>query len=148
VDRLVEAIATRREVLLARRGHGPDDDLDADDFREEDDALRVLQSAAVAGRSAVRARPGGFTRGWAGGFLSLAEPMVQMVTSFMAGWNGVHQPEPRDRCVALGERTGLYIDDVVPKGCTPGYLPWLIAGPSAGSSDRCCRPRRGRRIGR
>jgi hypothetical protein len=57
VDRLVEAIAARCEALLARRGHGTDDDLDADDFREEDDALPLIQSAAIAGRSAVRSRP-------------------------------------------------------------------------------------------
>jgi 3-methyladenine DNA glycosylase AlkD len=59
------------------------------------------------------------------------EPMVQMMMNFTAGWIGVHQPEHRDRCVALGERTGLYEDEVVPRGCTPSYLPLFIADQAA-----------------
>lgn len=53
-------------------------------------------------------------------------PEVQMMMNFTAGWIGVFQPEHRARCEALGERTGLYKDEVVPKGCTPSYLPAFI----------------------
>lgn len=53
-------------------------------------------------------------------------PMVQMMMNFAAGWSGVYEPEHRDRCVALGERTGLYRDEVVPRGCAPQYLPEFI----------------------
>jgi len=54
------------------------------------------------------------------------EPEVQMMMNFTAGWIGVFMPEHRARCAALGERTGLYKDEVVPHGCTPGYLPEFI----------------------
>jgi hypothetical protein len=54
------------------------------------------------------------------------EPAVQMMMNFTAGWIGVFEPEHRARCAALGERTGLYRDEVVPRGCTPGYLPEFI----------------------
>lgn len=53
-------------------------------------------------------------------------PMVQMMMNFAAGWIGVFQPEHRDRCVALGERVGLYRGDKVPRGCAPPYLPEFI----------------------
>jgi len=54
------------------------------------------------------------------------EPLVQMMMNFTAGWIGVFMPEHRARCEALGERTGLYRDEVVPKGCTPSFLPEFI----------------------
>jgi len=54
------------------------------------------------------------------------EPEVQAMMNFTAGWIGVFVPEHRDRCAALGERTGLYADEVVPRGCTPSYLPEFI----------------------
>ena len=53
-------------------------------------------------------------------------PEVQEMMNFCAGWIGVFMPEHRARCAALGERTGLYRDEVVPRGCTPGYLPEFI----------------------
>ena len=53
-------------------------------------------------------------------------PEVQMMMNFAAGWIGVFVPEHRARVEALGERTGLYRDEVVPRGCTPGYLPAFI----------------------
>ena len=60
--------------------------------------------------------------------LRLAEevPEVQWAMNFTAGQIGTYQPEHRARCVALGERTGLYRDDVVAPGCTPSYLPDFI----------------------
>jgi len=54
------------------------------------------------------------------------EPEVQAMMNFTAGWIGVFVPEHRARCAALGERTGLYHDEVVPRGCTPSYLPEFI----------------------
>jgi len=54
------------------------------------------------------------------------EPVVQAMMNFTAAWIGIFVPEHRARCVALGERTGLYKDEVVPRGCTPGYLPEFI----------------------
>lgn len=46
--------------------------------------------------------------------------------NFTAGQIGTYQPEYRERCVALGERSGLYRDEPVPRGCTPNYLPEFI----------------------
>jgi 3-methyladenine DNA glycosylase AlkD len=55
------------------------------------------------------------------------EPEVQWAMNFTAGQIGVFQPEYRYRCIALGERTGLYKDEVVSKNCTPSYLPKFIS---------------------
>lgn len=55
------------------------------------------------------------------------EPAVQWAMNFTAGWIGVYEKKYRNRCVALGEKTGLYKGDKVSKGCTPDYLPEFIA---------------------
>ncbi|MBD3583806.1 DNA alkylation repair protein [Flavobacterium selenitireducens] len=54
-------------------------------------------------------------------------PEVQWAMNFTAAQIGIFQPEYRDRCIKLGERVGLYKDEVVPRGCTPSYLPQHIA---------------------
>jgi 3-methyladenine DNA glycosylase AlkD len=53
-------------------------------------------------------------------------PDVQWMMNFCAGWIGIYEPVYRDRCVALGERLGLYKGEKVSKGCTPSYLPEFI----------------------
>lgn len=53
-------------------------------------------------------------------------PEVQWAMNFTAAQIGVYQPEYRERCIALGERTGLYKDEMVAKNCTPSYLPEFI----------------------
>lgn len=53
-------------------------------------------------------------------------PEVQWAMNFTAGQIGVFQEEFRSRCIALGEWTGLYKDEVVAKNCTPNYLPEFI----------------------
>lgn len=55
------------------------------------------------------------------------EPEVQWAMNFTAGWIGVYEKKCQDRCVALGEKTGLYKEQMVSKGCTPDYLPEFIA---------------------
>lgn len=55
------------------------------------------------------------------------EPEVQWAMNFTAGWIGVYDEENRARCIKLGEKTGLYKDDKVSKGCTPNYLPEFIS---------------------
>jgi 3-methyladenine DNA glycosylase AlkD len=55
------------------------------------------------------------------------KPEVQWAMNFTAAQIGIFQPELRTRCIELGERVGLYRDDVVAKGCTPNYLPELIS---------------------
>lgn len=54
-------------------------------------------------------------------------PEVQWAMNFIAGWIGVYEKKYRNRCVALGEKTGLYKGEMVSKGCTPNYLPEFIA---------------------
>lgn len=54
-------------------------------------------------------------------------PEVQWAMNFTAGWIGVYDEKYRKRCVALGEKTGLYKGDMVSKGCTPNYLPEFIS---------------------
>lgn len=54
-------------------------------------------------------------------------PEVQWAMNFTAGQIGIFQPEYRTRCIALGERTGLYKDEMVSKNCTPNYLPLFIS---------------------
>ena len=53
-------------------------------------------------------------------------PEVQWAMNFTAAQIGVYQQEYRKRCIALGERTGLFKDEMVAKNCTPNYLPDFI----------------------
>jgi hypothetical protein len=53
IEALVVRIADRAEAFLARRGHGREEPGDEAE-RAEDDALALIQSASVAGRSATR----------------------------------------------------------------------------------------------
>ena len=59
--------------------------------------------------------------------LKTEKPEVQWAMNFTAAQIGIFQPEYRSRCIELGERVGLYKDEIVSKGCTPSYLPELIA---------------------
>lgn len=52
---------------------------------------------------------------------------VQWAMNFTAAWIGVYDVSYRERCVAIGEKTGLYKDEIVAKGCTPNYLPDFIS---------------------
>lgn len=55
-----------------------------------------------------------------------AHPMVQWTMNWFVGSLGIEDPELRQRCIWLGEKTGLYIDYPTPKGCTSPYLPiWI-----------------------
>ncbi len=54
-------------------------------------------------------------------------PEVQWAMNFTAGWIGVYEKEYRNRCIKIGEKTGLYKGEMVSKGCTPDYLPEFIA---------------------
>lgn len=54
------------------------------------------------------------------------EPEVQWAMNFTAGWIGVFDQTHRNQCVSMGERLGLYKDEVVPRNCTPNYLPKFI----------------------
>ena len=54
-------------------------------------------------------------------------PEVQWAMNFTAAQIGIFQPEYRSRCITLGERTGLYKNEIVAKNCTPNYLPKYIA---------------------
>ena len=47
--------------------------------------------------------------------------------NFTAAQIGKWQEKYRQRCIELGEKTGLYKGEKVPKGCTPSYLPDFIA---------------------
>ena len=58
--------------------------------------------------------------------ISKEDPDVQWAMNFTAGWIGVYDVAYRDRCIAIGEKTGLYKGDMVSKGCTPDYLPEFI----------------------
>lgn len=58
--------------------------------------------------------------------LATEQPEVQWAMNFTAGQIGIHQPKYRSRCIAIGEKTGLYKDEMVSKGCTPSYLPEFI----------------------
>lgn len=53
-------------------------------------------------------------------------PEVQWAMNFTAAQIGVYQQEYRKRCIALGERTGLFKNEMVAKNCTPNYLPDFI----------------------
>jgi len=54
------------------------------------------------------------------------EPEVQWAMNFTAGWIGIFDPSYRNQCIGIGEKLGLYKDEVVAKNCSPNYLPKFI----------------------
>ncbi len=54
-------------------------------------------------------------------------PEVQWAMNFTTGWIGTFDDTYRNRCIDLGEKIGLFKDEVVSKGCTPNYLPQFIS---------------------
>ncbi len=54
------------------------------------------------------------------------EPEVQWAMNFTAAWIGIFDRTNREKCISIGEKIGLYKDEVVPRGCTPNYLPKFI----------------------
>lgn len=59
--------------------------------------------------------------------ITTEEPEVQWAMNFTVAWIGVFDPSFRTKCIKLGEKFGLYKDEVVARGCTPNYLPEFIA---------------------
>ena len=59
--------------------------------------------------------------------IAMEKPEVQWAMNFTTGWIGVYEKKYRNRCIALGEKAGLYKGEMVSKGCTPNYLPEFIA---------------------
>ena len=55
------------------------------------------------------------------------QPEVQWAMNYTAGQIGKWQEEYRAKCISIGEKTGLYKDEIVPRGCTPSYLPKFIS---------------------
>lgn len=55
------------------------------------------------------------------------EPEVQWAMNFTTGWIGIWDPTQRKRCIEIGEKLGLYKDEMVARNCTPNYLPEFIA---------------------
>lgn len=53
-------------------------------------------------------------------------PEVQWAMNFTAAQIGIFEEKYRQRCIDLGEQTGLYKDEMVAKNCTPNYLPKFI----------------------
>ena len=54
------------------------------------------------------------------------QPEVQWAMNYTAGQIGKWEEKYRERCISIGEETGLYKDEVVPRNCTPSYLPEFI----------------------
>ncbi len=60
--------------------------------------------------------------------LATASEKVQWNMNWCAAQIGIADERLRSRCIALGERLGLYRDYPVSKGCTSPYLPiWIDA---------------------
>lgn len=54
------------------------------------------------------------------------EPEVQWAMNLTAGWIGVYDEKNRNQAITIGQKSGLYKDEKVSKGCTPNYLPEFI----------------------
>lgn len=60
--------------------------------------------------------------------MAASPPSVQWTMNWCAAEIGILDEAQRERCIALGERLGLYKDYPVSKGCTSPYLPiWINA---------------------
>ena len=58
--------------------------------------------------------------------LSKEAPEVQWAMNFTAAQIGIFDVPYRSRCIEIGEKSGLYKDEIVSSGCTPNYLPEFI----------------------
>ncbi|NJB87747.1 3-methyladenine DNA glycosylase AlkD [Lewinella marina] len=58
--------------------------------------------------------------------LATEDPAVQWAMNFTAAWIGIHDTAYRQRCIDIGEATGLYREEKAVRGCTPNYLPAFI----------------------
>lgn len=54
------------------------------------------------------------------------QPEVQWAMNYTAGQIGKWDEKYRKKCISIGKITGLYKDEVVPRNCTPNYLPKFI----------------------
>nr|WP_211658720.1 hypothetical protein [Phytoactinopolyspora halophila] len=55
-----------------------------------------------------------------------AAPEVQWTMNFSLAGIGIHDPEHRERAIAIGEKLGMYRDYPVPSGCTSPFAPaWI-----------------------
>ncbi len=54
------------------------------------------------------------------------EPEVQWAMNFTAAWIGIFDTPYRNQCIKMGEKLGLYKDEIVPRNCHPNYLPKYI----------------------
>jgi len=54
------------------------------------------------------------------------QPEVQWAMNYTAGQIGKWEKKYRQKCISIGENTGLYKDEVVRRNCTPSYLPKFI----------------------
>ena len=54
------------------------------------------------------------------------QPEVQWAMNYTAGQIGKWEEIYRQKCISIGEETGLYKDEIVPENCTPSYLPRFI----------------------
>lgn len=54
-------------------------------------------------------------------------PEVQWAMNFTAAQIGIFMETYRNRCISLGEHTGLYKNEMVAKNCTSNYLPLYIS---------------------
>lgn len=51
---------------------------------------------------------------------------VQWAMNFTAAWIGIYDKSYRSQCIKMGEKLGLYKDEIVAKNCHPNYLPKFI----------------------
>ena len=65
------------------------------------------------------------------GSIANESPEVQWAMNFTAGWIGIFDQSYRDHCIKMGEKFGLYKDEMVARNCTPNYLPKFIEIESA-----------------
>ncbi len=54
------------------------------------------------------------------------KPEVQWAMNFTAAWIGIFDQAYRNQCIKIGEKLGLYKDEIVAKNCSPNYLPKFI----------------------
>lgn len=54
------------------------------------------------------------------------QPEVQWAMKYKANQIGKWQDKYRVRCIAIEKEKTLYKDELVPRGCTPRYLPIFI----------------------
>lgn len=122
LDKLVDAVVApspHADALRERWRHSADESLGRAGWRLVVDRVSDKKAKPLDAESLLTEIEVG---------LRAAPPRIQWAMNHALVEIAMRHPELRDRCLAMGERLGVYAEMKVAKGCTSAYAPaWIAA---------------------